>query len=833
MLVLALGLLTAVPVAGQGRIHYVNGTDPTCAYHAPCYASIQRAVDAAQPGDRVVVQPGRYLYFTVSAKNATSGATELDRIVIEADAGAPRDSVEILGGTHCSAGSFGVRVRGSRFVTVRGLKITTAGYGVRVEGGAERSDSVTLERLHVRGACSGIFVGGGSAGALIVAGLVHGGGHGVQLAGPAGGPHQVINTTIHGGRGDGIRIEAGVEAAIVNTLVTANGATSTGTGAGIAVGAAGIPEAVHLLNNLVCGNAGGEIVGPALDATDSDNRTPTGSEGRGVVASPTCVQPSRVYANVPRADGQPNTTDDFLLGAASPALDAGTDPRALGLPPAFAAPFEADFAGRPRPANATGTPLPRFDVGAFETHVPDVTAPSLTFRAPPSAHVRGAVDVLAEAVDETAVSAVALTADGLGLSVTLAPLPPAPSVIASATWLTDPVADGAHTLAARATDTSGNTAAATLVLIADNTPPSALITAGPPATTRDTTATFVFAGTDNLTPPAELEFAWRLDGAPFTPFGPATTATLVGLAAGPHTFEVTSRDRAGNEAAVPATAIFTVGAFGVSILSPADGAILEAGWIVVRGTIDGGVEAGVTVNGETAATSGGTFVARVPVSVDTTELRAVATSSTGSTAAHTVALRVTPAPPAAASLDARPLSGTAPLTVTFALDGDGITRAELDADGDGRAEVSGSSLAGASFTYTRPGVYVATAAFSDASGAAGTASAVIHVLDAGSLDALLRAKWTALRAALQAGDVAAATELLALTSRSSFQAELSALAAAGVLSQVAADLGALRMVKARSGVVEYEVRAERNGVMYSFPVVFVLDVDGVWRIWTF
>ena len=60
--------------------------------------AIQAAVDAAQPGDRIVVQPGRYLYFTVTGKNARPGATEMDRIVIEADAAAPRDSVEVLGG---------------------------------------------------------------------------------------------------------------------------------------------------------------------------------------------------------------------------------------------------------------------------------------------------------------------------------------------------------------------------------------------------------------------------------------------------------------------------------------------------------------------------------------------------------------------------------------------------------------------------------------------------------------------------------------------------------------------------------------------------------------
>jgi hypothetical protein len=39
-------------------------------------------------------------------------------------------------------------------------------------------------------------------------------------------------------------------------------------------------------HNLLCGNRLGEINGPALDATDSGNLTPTGGEGSGAAAVP-------------------------------------------------------------------------------------------------------------------------------------------------------------------------------------------------------------------------------------------------------------------------------------------------------------------------------------------------------------------------------------------------------------------------------------------------------------------------------------------------------------------------------------------------------------------
>ena len=40
-----------------------------------------------------------------------------------------------------------------------------------------------------------------------------------------------------------------------------------------------------------------------------------------------------------------------------------------------------------------------------------------------------------------------------------------------------------------------------------------------------------------------------------------------------------------------------------------------------------------------------------------------------------------------------------------------------------------------------------------------------------------------------------------------------------------------RLVQARQGAVVYDLRSVRNGVEYSFHVLFVLDEDGVWRLW--
>jgi hypothetical protein len=79
--------------------------------------------------------------------------------------------------------------------------------------------------------------------------------------------------------------------------------------------------------------------------------------------------------------------------------------------------------------------------------------------------------------------------------------------------------------------------------IPDTQPPDTTITGGPGDTT-DTTAVFSFSADD------AVGFSCRLDGGPWTPCG--SPQTYGGLALGPHRFEVTAVDAAGNQDPTPA-----------------------------------------------------------------------------------------------------------------------------------------------------------------------------------------------------------------------------------------------------------------------------------------
>jgi RHS repeat-associated protein len=578
-LTLMIPLGAPAPASAQGITRFVNRTDLTCGGHSPCSTTIQAAVTAALAGDTILIQAGTYTeQVSIQRKNDTPGATELDRIVLEADPLAPLGSVvlqpPVLGCTNGQA----IHLQRSKFITIRGLTIRGAGGpGILLAGGNNQNQAIHLERNRIFGnvteggdSCpGGITIASGNPDTVIANNLIYANGrNGIATINPSGGPHYVVGNTIHANAWNGVSVTSSHAVFLVNNAITGNGTAVDTVGGRFGVTRAAAtppdPAGIHLLNNLVCGNRLGEIDGPALDGTDSGNLTTTGGEGPGVRASPGCEVAANVYANVAGADGVPNTADDdFTLALGSPAIDHGTDPRTLGLATSFNALFEADYTGeaaRPKVGTPSGPAL--FDMGALEFVLPDTQAPTVTFLQPASnAYVRQTVTVEAQATDSgTGVATFGLSVDGQSLSATLTPPlpPPAASVRATASLNTTPLPDGTHTLGATATDQTGNSASATRVVIVDNTPPDTQITSGPSGEISQTSATFAFTGSDNLTAVANLQFAWRLDGGAFSAFSSSTTATLSGVTDGAHTFEVKTRDLAGNEDPTPASRSFTV-----------------------------------------------------------------------------------------------------------------------------------------------------------------------------------------------------------------------------------------------------------------------------------
>jgi parallel beta-helix repeat protein len=122
-----------------------------------------------------------------------------------------------------------------------------------------------------------------------------------------------------------------------------------------------------------------------------------------------------------------------------------------------------------------------------------------------------------------------------------------------ASHTTGPLADGDHTLAARATDPAGNTdlSPATYAFTVDTAAPETEVDSGPPPFTNDPTPSFTFAASESGS-----SFECSLDGVAWTAC-PQDYVTSE-LADDAHTLSVRATDLAGNTDASPATWAFTV-----------------------------------------------------------------------------------------------------------------------------------------------------------------------------------------------------------------------------------------------------------------------------------
>jgi hypothetical protein len=133
-----------------------------------------------------------------------------------------------------------------------------------------------------------------------------------------------------------------------------------------------------------------------------------------------------------------------------------------------------------------------------------------------------------------------------------------------------PVTDEGETVISYyATDNAGNAEAQqTFTVKIDESTPDTTITSGPSGPTNDTTPTFSFGGSDNLTASSSLLFSYKVvaDGvAPesvaWSDYSASTSATLgdtTGLSEDSYIFYVKAKDQAGNEDASPAQRSFTV-----------------------------------------------------------------------------------------------------------------------------------------------------------------------------------------------------------------------------------------------------------------------------------
>lgn len=157
-----------------------------------------------------------------------------------------------------------------------------------------------------------------------------------------------------------------------------------------------------------------------------------------------------------------------------------------------------------------------------------------------------------------------------------------------------------------------------------------------------------------------------------------------------------------------------------------------------------------------------------------------------------------------------------------------ISQVQLDANGDGTIDFTGSTVAGQTFTFAAPGLYLPKATVTEVGGAIRTATTVLQVLDVNQMDALLQSKWQAMKDALRQSDISLSLTYVVARRRATYQGMFNALTVP--LADIDQVLTSITLVGLRGIEAEYTMTATEEGFQYSYLVLFTLDEDGVWRI---
>jgi hypothetical protein len=291
----------------------------------------------------------------------------------------------------------------------------------------------------------------------------------------------------------------------------------------------------------------------AGNAPKGDNRLYLGSAQGGTENSPPGFD---VFASPNGVDWTTITQDGFGYWEQQGLRSIASSPYGLFVGGTH---FPVGYAGETRGANVwLGIPAP------------DALAPVTTLTAPPSPNEGDTLTTRAVPFAWTGTDTPAGGSLPLTYATRLDPLEPSFSSFGSATSRSfSGLLNGTYTFHVIARDTAGNTEAAgaapgaanrrTFTINAPDLPPAVSITVAPASPSTSASASFAWAGSDDVTPPASLTYdRWLspLQPDPLT-FTPGTTANYGGLTDGSYTFHVIARDGAGNVSS-EATASFTV-----------------------------------------------------------------------------------------------------------------------------------------------------------------------------------------------------------------------------------------------------------------------------------
>ncbi len=271
----------------------------------------------------------------------------------------------------------------------------------------------------------------------------------------------------------------------------------------------------------------------------------------------------------------------------------------------------------------------------------------------------------------------------------------------------------------------------------------------------------------------------------------------------------------------------------ITITSPLDTSTINRPDVVVKGPVTNttGNETGVTVNGIVATVYNGQFfVNHVPLTEGSNTITVTATDTGGYTATTSIAVNANTTLPYI-TLNANIESGISPLTTYFSVSTsipNTVTTYHMDYEGDSIIDYTGATFNNINHTYTTAGVYYPTVTVTDSQSNTYSDTIAIVVLNTTQMDALLRAKWNAMKNALANQNVNGALIEITEDSQEMFRYNFELMQS--ILPAIVQDMGNITLKALENNKAEYEMTVIQDGVERSYYIEFVVDSNGIWRI---
>lgn len=283
------------------------------------------------------------------------------------------------------------------------------------------------------------------------------------------------------------------------------------------------------------------------------------------------------------------------------------------------------------------------------------------------------------------------------------------------------------------------------------------------------------------------------------------------------------------------------GCLNVQITSPTNASTINKSKTIIKGNLlnaygetgviiqSSGVSGQVSGLAQTQKTE---FAGIIPLQTGTNTITAQATDACGYKATDTITIN-TETLQENIRLTAIPNSGIPILNATLEAETNiqnPVSNYSWDINGDGTIEYSGtdSKVQG---QYQSTGLYFPSVTVTDTKGNTYTETTIVNVLSKEEMDGLLKGKWTSMKDALISGDIKKALNNFVGGQNSKYKQVFETIE--DQLPLIFSAEEELNLVSVHENQFEYENLVVEDGKAYSYPVIFIRDENGLWKILQF